>query len=38
MENSDTCDLQFPDAYSRPILLQHFPLFRESDKVKKSIK
>lgn len=33
MEHSDTCDLQYPDPYSRPILLQHFPLYRLSDEV-----
>ena len=33
MENKDFCELEFvdDDVYSRPILLQHFPLFRESD-------
>ena len=33
MENKEFCELEFvdEDVYSRPILLQHFPLYRESD-------
>jgi hypothetical protein len=32
-KSQNTCELTYPeDAYSRPILLQHFPLFRENDR------
>ena len=33
MENKEFCELEFfeEDVYTRPILLQHFPLYRESD-------
>lgn len=31
MKNKDKCELKYEEEFSKPILLQHFPLYRKSD-------